>query len=429
MKTNKKLLILSNYFPPQVEIAAIRIKSIIKYLNKLDWEVFCLNTVEESKGYQGQGVKSENIIVSENYLHKLRKNFKKENSNFLSTVEEKKNDQISLTSKLKIYIKLAYQTVALFLWVISSYIKVRKKIKQNKIGSILCTVPSIDMLVLGAFIKKRHPEIELIEEIRDVIFCNQIYKKELTDLEQRFYYYLEKNCVKRVEKFVFLTENIKKNYVEEFNIDTPHVVITNGFDEEIYTDIEYSKKEKCVISHFGSFYGSRNPIEFIKAVGELINKEKFDIHVNLVGKFQDKNIEKQAIGLIEEFNLVNNFTIISSLEHEKVILLEQTSDLNLIITHTNGESNYALPGKVFEYIGAQRPIFCISSDSLLCDMIHEYKLGYLVKSNEEACIVKELKRIYEDWDSNNLDTSFNKNGFGKFSRRELTKKLNDFLIL
>ncbi|MCC6083117.1 hypothetical protein, partial [Bacillus thuringiensis] len=188
METNKKLMILSNYFPPQVEIAAIRIKSIIKYLNKLDWEIFSLNTVGESKNYQDKYIKMQNTIVSENFLQKVRGKFKKENSSFVKVNQENCDDKVSSLSKIKIYIKLIYQIVSLIIWVISSYIKVRKTIKQKRIDSILCTVPNLDMLVLGAFIKRRHPEIELIEEVRDVIFDNQIYNKELTKLEQRFYY-------------------------------------------------------------------------------------------------------------------------------------------------------------------------------------------------------------------------------------------------
>lgn len=429
METNKKLMILSNYFPPQVEIAAIRIKSIIKYLNKLDWEIFSLNTVGESKNYQDKYIKMQNTIVSENFLQKVRGKFKKENSSFVKVNQENCDDKVSSLSKIKIYIKLIYQIVSLIIWVISSYIKVRKTIKQKRIDSILCTVPNLDMLVLGAFIKRRHPEIELIEEVRDVIFDNQIYNKELTKLEQRFYYSLEKRCIQYVDKYIFLTENIQKIYVEEFNIKKHNIVITNGFDEEIYSDVKYIKKNKCIISHFGSFYGSRNPIEFIKAVDKLINKVGNNIHVNLVGKFQERSTENEVNELIKNLNLVDNFTIIRSLEHQKVIEMEQTSDLNLIITHTNGESNYALPGKVFEYIGAKRPIFCISGDPLLSDLMKKYQLGYLVKNNEMTCIEKGLEAAYKIWSDNKLDISLNNESFEQFNRRELTKKLNDFLLL
>ncbi|MCC6081346.1 glycosyltransferase, partial [Bacillus thuringiensis] len=197
----------------------------------------------------------------------------------------------------------------------------------------------------------------------------------------------------------------------------------------IYSDLKYIKKNKCIISHFGSFYGSRNPIEFIKAVDKLINKVGNNIHVNLVGKFQERSTENEVNELIKNLNLVDNFTIIRSLEHQKVIEMEQTSDLNLIITHTNGESNYALPGKVFEYIGAKRPIFCISGDPLLSDLMKKYQLGYLVKNNEMTCIEKGLEAAYKIWSDNKLDISLNNESFEQFNRRELTKKLNDFLLL
>lgn len=429
MRERNKILILSSFFPPQLEIAAIRMKSIIKYLNKLGWEVFCLNTVKSSEDYQDEYISRENIIVSENRLNRIRGKFKKDNKSFLEMNQDEQTSQISLGTKLKLYIKIFYKIFSLFLWVICSYVKLRKVIKKNKVSKVLCTVPSIDMLILGAFIKKLHPEVELIEEIRDVIFCNQIYNKELAIPEQKLYYFLEKSCIKYVDKFIFLTDNIQKIYSEEFNIKDKNIVITNGYDPDNYYDVQYIKQEKCIISHFGSFYGSRHPLAFIQAVGELVNEKNLNIHVNLVGKFQTKDIEQKALQLIEQYNILNDVTLISSLEHNEVIELEQKSDLNLIITHESGESNYALPGKVFEYIGAKRPIFCISSDELLCDMVNKYQLGYLVKQNEKDSIKETLEKVYVDWSTNMLSTNYDEKSFKKFNRRELTDKLSDFIAL
>ncbi len=62
--------------------------------------------------------------------------------------------------------------------------------------------------------------------------------------------------------------------------------------------------------------------------------------------------------------------------HEQIIKEYAGTGVNLIITHTAG-SSYALPGKLFEYVGAARPIWAITDDEILREFITRHKLGYL----------------------------------------------------
>ncbi|NOV00010.1 glycosyltransferase [Paenibacillus planticolens] len=425
----KTILIITSHFPPQLEIAAIRLKSIIKYLRRMDWDVYVLTSSEIELNVISKIIEPSNFIGNENKINLLRSKFKSEKgsirTNNFPNEYNKLNKQI-----FKGCLKVLYKILSVSSWSITSYVKARKLIKEKNITKVLCTVPTLDVLVLGAFIKAMNPKIELIEEIRDLMFSNGIYNSELTSLEQSYNYYLEKKSMKYVDKFIYLTENIKNKYYDEFKYelrDKKFEVITNGFDSDDYVKSVYTKKDKLVISHFGSFYGTRSPVEFIKATGELIRNENMNINVNLVGKFQGISVEEEVQKIIEEYNISEYVQLIPRMEHTEVIRLEQESDVNLIITHTNNQSDYALPGKLFEYIGAMRPILSISNDELLCDAMDKYQLGYNVKDNTKESIKDELKKIYKDWMMNSLSTSQDVERFNMFNRSELTKRLDNFL--
>ncbi len=80
--------------------------------------------------------------------------------------------------------------------------------------------------------------------------------------------------------------------------------------------------------------------------------------------------------------------------HERIIREYAGSGVNLIITHTVG-SSYALPGKLFEYIGAARPVWAITDDEILRTFVARHKLGYLSPHRAES-IAETLRAIARD---------------------------------
>lgn len=424
----KKILILTNFFTPGVEMAAVRLKSITKYLKKMGWDIFVLTKQNVNVENNDSVIKDDKIIYSKDIIEELnnkRKLQKKANKGHAD--ENTYGGYLNFKTKVRIIAKLIYKKVHLNLWVISSYLKVRKIIKKNDIKKVMCTVPHIEMLMLGVFIKKFHKDIELIEEIRDSISINAIYNKSLNKVEQKYYYNLEKRCLKHVDKYIFLTSNLEEIYFREFNLKNKKVtVITNGYDKEEFLPIEYKKNEVMTVSHIGTFYGTRNPLEFLKAISKLKEKLNINIRVNLIGKFFDDDIKLEVLKLIESCNL--DVVIKDYVSHEEALIIEQKSDFNLIITHKNAESSYALPGKVFEYIGANRPIIAITNDELLIKLIVDYNIGRIIIENNQDSIYSELLEIFNDWKCGKYNLFAKNTCLNIFDRELLSVRIDEFLI-
>jgi len=394
---HKKLLILTTYFTPAAEIAAARLKSIIKYLLRLGWEIYVISDLDQTYDY------SSDEILGKINLYTVA-------SPARGSVPDRPDSAqvLSLRSAIKrlrlspALIKAAKSAIHLFRykrWITKASSIGLAAIEKNQIKIVLATVPGVEALSVGSRIKQKNPSVRLICEYRDIISGNIIYKS----IQSRFEYFImermEKAAFPSVDSFLYLTEGIKNHYIQLSNQNAAAsngLVLTNGYDGELCPNQEHKKSNRLVMNHIGHFYGSRSAVVFTEAFAELSQEkpeiaERFSIH--FIGKMDTR--ERLKIQKICRENNLSNIQLSAPVSHEEALRIMASSDVNLIITHQSG-SEYALPGKIFEYIGAGRPILAITSDSLLTAFMADEKLGWMCTN--QPCEIKScLENIYAAW--------------------------------
>lgn len=408
----KKLLILATYFPPAPEIAAARLKSIIKYLLRLDWEIHAVAATDPHYDYSKDEVLGNVCIHSAGAVSK---------SSAVST--------FPLPAFIKKQIKSARNIVKIFKWSRKAFLLSLRIIRSNSIGTVLATVPGIEALSAASRIKRAIPGIRLFCEYRDIISGNQIYNSIHSPIETIFASVSEARALSKPDNFIFLTESIKNEYMQYISLNPAirdGIVLTNGYDPELYPFREACrlKKDTLVITHTGHMYGSRDPVTLAAAAAELFRENPAmgkKIEIYLVGKM-DAGTKGKILEICIK-NTLANFFIMDPVSHEEAIALMSGSDINLIITHTCG-SGYALPGKLFEYIGAGRPVWAITTDPLLVKLILDEDLGW-VCPNKPQEIKNCLCKIYKKW----LEGAFEaRSAISKYDRRNIVYKLDRFLL-
>lgn len=432
-ENTKKLLILTTYFIPMNEYAAVRLKSMIKYLLGLGWEIHVIIQADSEYYYDDDPVLSKIDIYPAGTcnIKKPSKNNNEARKFWLGIA--KKINLVLLKRKnfynfVKKHYKSIYNMYKYIRWSNKSSKLAVKVIEKNNIQMVLSTVPRIEALWTGYRIKKQIPEITLICEYRDLISTNMIYRSIQSTLETIYTKRLELLALPAVDKFIFLTERIKSEYGKYFNLNIGvmnGIVITNGYDRDIYPNKEKEKGDKLVINHIGHLYGNRDPMPLVQAVIELCSERRDvqnSLELNFIGKMECFNIKK-----ITEYILrhnISNIRIIGPVSNEEAIKHMVGSDVNIIITHSTG-SEYAIPGKLFEYMGAGRPIIALTGDTLLRNIIINDNLGWVCDNS-----VNEIKRvisdIYMEWENSNVYRIINLNI--KYDREKLMKEFSSFLL-
>ncbi|HET6402863.1 MAG TPA: hypothetical protein VFH95_15880 [Candidatus Kapabacteria bacterium] len=193
--------------------------------------------------------------------------------------------------------------------------------------------------------------------------------------------------------------------------------IPNGFDSADFPEPDIRKRAerphnaKCTITYSGSLYGPRNPLSFVKAVELLIERREIDpekMKLRFMGRFGaeiHEMLDRPAIrSIIEKIDYV---------PHARAVELLLDSDALLLIVDDVPSVAEIVPGKVYEYLGAMRPLIAIAPpEGAIGDLLRETYAGETVRQSDIEGQARLIKAIYDDWQN-----SVGANGISPFPMR------------
>lgn len=403
MKQN--ILYLTDYIEDRPVVASVRYSELVKYMSRNFNISVCNNST--------YGEHNSIFSMANSKFH----TFEKDVTTLTPIFSERKSVQWEylfrnpFTLKLWRSVKLSK---TLFLRKNKENLKdIESYISDNQIDCILVTVPDIYTLYVMEYLKKRYPSIPVVVEIRDIL-NHSIGKGN----PERTYVRAEQLILQNTNRIIALTEGIKKHYTQlagNNNIDIQ--LIKNGFDYEKFLDCEFDnriqEKNTLTFSHIGSIYKGRNIGDLIKALEEFSDKSGKEIIFNIVGVLDQEAVSDIDNGKINRVKI----NILGTKPHDEAIEMLKESDISVILTHNSG-SEYAIPGKTFEYIGACKPILAISEDRELVDLI-EPNYGEAANHNVES-ILEKLPQL--------LLKNYNFSDRKKYSREFQADKISKCLI-
>ncbi len=368
MKT--KILIISLYYPPINSIASNRIASFTKYLDK---NLFDIDIIT---------VKSNSTLPLE-----------RRDNLTIYRVSQNPFDAYCKITKNTNYVVRKFK--ALYNIVVKDYLFKKFKLKALKKAVELYDVSSYDILLssyapeltheVALEIKRKYPSIKWVADMRDEMslnpFVTQDKKDDLAHLEQNIFDVCDAlTTVSKpiLDDFIKLSSNKTILFRE----------IRNGFDFEFNN--EKSKNNIFTISYIGSFYGSINPNNFLKAIGILLSNKKItNLKIQFIGNSGNFDIPENLKKFIEVQSLV---------EHNEALELMKNSDALLLI-HPNTGRKGVYTGKLFEYLGMNKPILAlVDTSDVASQLIAKANAGYSVEENNIEEIQNRFLDIYSQWE-------------------------------
>jgi glycosyltransferase involved in cell wall biosynthesis len=304
-------------------------------------------------------------------------------------------------------------------WVKPSVKFLTHYIENNKIDAVVTTGPPHSLHFIGLRLKKKFKNIPWIADFRDpwttIYFFDEL---NLTRLAYSIHRRLERKIINAADSITVVSNRMKSEF-ENLNSKSIHV-ITNGYDEEDTKGIDCELDKKFTISHIGLFIPSQNPVKFWKVIAELCSENPqfaADLNIQLVGK-----IDFSIIDYIEQKGLASYTTILPYMAHDEVIRMQKASQLLLLLLVNKPGTECILPGKLFEYLNARRPILAIGhTNGDAAEVIRNSGVGSIVDFEEEKRLKEIIQDNYKLYKSNNLQIK--SNAIERFSRRKLTEQL------
>ena len=304
-------------------------------------------------------------------------------------------------------------------WVKSSSKSLSKIILEERIKTIITTGPPHSVHLIGLQLKNKL-KVNWVADFRDPWTSIGYHKKlKLTKASQKKHKALEFDVLNTADTIITTSTTTKVEF--EKSTSRPISVITNGFEGE---SASLPLDSTFTLSHIGSLLTDRNPMVLWQVLAELISENEAlesSLKIQLVGIVGDGVKDS-----LEEFNLLRFVEQVGYVSHEKVLEYQARAQALLLLEIDSVETRGIIPGKLFEYLKAGRPILAIGPEQWEAGlMVQKHSAGHYVNATQKD----ELKKVLLEWFSNYQRGKFDCNSVNidQYHRRALTQKLAKLL--
>jgi hypothetical protein len=361
MDQNKKVLIITYYWPPSAGSGVQRWLKFAKYLPDYGWDPIVFTPENPDFDLRDESLLKEvpaglevlKFPIWEPY--QILRSLKKEKIKDPGVIMEKKKK--SLLDKLAIWLRanLIVPDPRVF-WVKPSVGFLMSIIEKNNIEAIITTGPPHSLHLIGRDIRRKK-ELAWIADFRDP-WSSWEFLDSLPMLRmiRKKHEKLEQSVLKEADAVMTISPTFKTEIEALGNREVR--VITNGFDRTDMPSSFYAHSNNEGVFHIvytGIIDSIRDPIPFLNALKAAFYQVEKEIRLTFVGK-----VSGQVVDYIKADSwLFAHVEFAGYLSHQEVFKFYAKANLLLLIlTHTkNAKGN--IPGKLFEYIATGRKIIAL----------------------------------------------------------------------
>lgn len=427
----KRVLIITYYWPPSGGSGVQRWLKFVKYLVKAGWEPIVFTPENPSFTIQDQSLQKDvpasveviKFPIWEPYqlffkVSALLGNKSVQQTDFISTGKKSFFKSISAWIRGNFFIPDAR-----VFWVKPSVEYLTDFIAKNKIEKIITTGPPHSIHLIGLRLKKLNPALKWIADFRDPWSeWDLLDTLSLTSLVRRRHQDLEKQVLTMADRVI----TIAPYHVKRFEALSGRKVdlITNGFDEDDFKGIVSVKTKKFTIRHVGVVDELRDPRPVLEAVRQICQSDsEFANQVTIEFAGKVNTAFKTYIKNDQQLSEVTRF--LDQVPHEELLELYGSTDLQLLILAHTAIAPGNLPGKFFEYLASAKPILGIGPiQGDAAEILQQTRAGVIKDRNDNEGIKAELRRCYEAW---RLGSNRRNENIQMYSRYQLARNLISIL--
>ncbi|MFN2261361.1 MAG: glycosyl transferase family 1 [Psychroflexus sp.] len=343
---------------------------------------------------------------------------KKDTQNISSGIIKSKDNQ-NLIQKSLLYIRGNFFIPdARKFWIQPSVKYLSEYIENQDIETVVTTGPPHSLHLIGLGLKSEFPHLKWLADFRDP-WINIGYHKDLklNESSKLKHENLETKVLQSADEIIVTSFQTKSEF--ESKTDKNITVITNGFDEKDFSE-EVELSENFTISHIGSLLSERNPEALWEVFAELISENlafKDFFELKLVGKVSDVVLESIYKAGLKQYVSVEGY-----LNHDESVQRQRSAQVLLLIEINKTETQGIIPGKIFEYLAAKRPILAVGPKNWDVEtIISETKSGQCFSYRDKLDLKAYILSCFNEFLKGKLKV--NSENITKYSRRNLTKSL------
>ncbi len=418
----KKVLIISFNHNISEIIGSIRCRGFAKYLILFDWEPIVLTALYETNEIFPYSVYQTKYYNQFN-LWKKRFGF---NDNH--TIKDQLNKQTLKNKKtffdhfLSIIVDfVSYPDVIKKGWYSTTIAKAEEIISSKHIDAIISSFPPATCHLIAEVLSKEF-SIPWIADYRDLWTNSHYYPyssvRRIVDnkLERRLLSYTTAITVAAESYEIEL-----KKIIANKDIYT----IENGFDPTLFNKSTIFSKKFNIVYTGNLYKGMRDPEKLFISLKELIEENNIDsnkLQVDFYGNYQDWLIKD-----IKKNNLECNVLLHGPISKGECFEKQKQAQVLLLQTMNDSRDAGIIPGKLFDYFAARRPILSIGhKDSIIKKLLTKTNAGVHVSELSE--IKSQIIKFYGEFIlKRNVSYNGIESEINKYSHEQMALKMSRVL--
>ena len=231
---------------------------------------------------------------------------------------------------------------------------------------------------------------------------------------------MEKQVMRSADFILTVSEGVWEDLkTRHSEVRTPWRWLPNGYDREDFKGIKFVKRKnnKLTFTYTGSLFW--NPKGLIEAYKQMIEEKHYldKVHFRFVGRVA-QNIAKELKACLKA-------EIIPYVPHDKSLRYLMETDIALLVVDDVAAGKGVITGKLFEYLGAHKPIFALTPEGEASQIIRELGAGISLLPKDVTAIKQALIDVIQKWEQGQpLCQPYDPN---RFERRVLTGQLAEIL--
>ena len=213
---------------------------------------------------------------------------------------------------------------------------------------------------------------------------------------------------------------------EEFRAQTrtPVACITNGYDEEDFAGPASEPDGLFNLTHTGLFAADGNPVALWQVLGKMAAEDpafRQALRIRLAGK-----VDREVLQSMENNGLKDNIIALGYCSHPRAVREQRAASVLLLPLRNDPQYRPILPGKLFEYLAARRPILGIGqTDGAMARVIGEAHAGVTLDWADASALEAFLREAWKQHCSGGVPATAG--DIGPYSRRATAHALAQLL--
>jgi len=376
-----------------------RILKFVKYLPNYDWQPTVLTITPTAYFALDYGLLRE---VSDSNIRTIRTN-SLDPTRLFESGKAVKMPREKLRSFLSAISQVMFVPDNKIGWRHEALRAGRKLLQEEDFDVILSTAPPYTCHLIGAALSKEF-DIPLVLDYRDAWLDNPLHFY-ITPFHRLRHQNLEKHVLRASNRIITINRKIKELMIRRYRFLSYNdiAIIPQGYDAadfHVEDTLKLPFTDKMRFTYAGTFYRNRTPRHFLRALSELLKEQpqlRSKIEAVFIGNFRKENL-----ALIDSMGLQDVVRVFGYLDHKSTVRYLITSDvLWMTIGDGKGEDMIST-GKLFEYIGARKPILGLVPEGIAKSTIMESGAGKVVNPDDVPAIKRAIAEYYNLWQRNAL---------------------------